>query len=72
MHVCIYRYCIDINYSHGILYVYSVLSNKFYNKVRTLVLGGVAGRVKLTTAQRVLECFTRMVGSICACVYFNK
>ena len=56
---------IDINYSHVILYVYSVLSNKFYKKVvRTLVLGGEAGRVKLTTAQRVLECFYRMVGSI--------
>ena len=30
----------------------SVLSNKFYKKVRTLVLGGVAGRVKLTTATK--------------------
>ena len=30
----------------------SVVSNKFYKKVRTLVLGGVAGRVKLTTVPK--------------------
>ena len=34
----------------------SVLSNEFHKKVHTLVLGGEAGRVKLTKL-RVLECF---------------
>ena len=35
----------------------SVFGNKFYKKVRTLVLGGEAGRVKLTTPPKGIEVF---------------
>ena len=44
----------------------SILSKKFYKKVRTLVLGGEAGRVKLYSSQGYQSIFA--FGSMCICI----
>ena len=49
---CMYIQILHRQTIHMAFCMCSVLSNKFYKKVRTLVLGGVAGRVKLTTAPK--------------------